>query len=536
MRIALLICIITSCSCSLETNKKASVFVVVVENLGVNKVTCHKEDSFDNSVAETMIPTAKAKKISGFQMLCEDGIRFTHAFVNSTQTAANLATILTGKYPYEHGLRYNGESYISSEEITFPELYRNKNYRTYFISGGAPILRYTNLNQGFEYFNDHFFEYPKKWFKPVKEIFEDSQDIIKDTPKNKDLLAVHYLTDIAFPNAETKDMFGEIRAKKVESQVDEVDYQLGEYIQFLKQQNRWKNSYFFLIGSTDVDSYDLQSKNTQITLIIKPPTNPTKDLGQYQKSDAYVSMVDVGNTLFEIFDPKFNQNNNKNILQKISLMSFLQPESNKFNNSDPSDEKEYSAESILIESPEKNGFSYALRKQQFLTILSNKEKVVRHYNTQIDRPEALPQTKKISDSANSAILQILSNLKLSDFEKDDFDEKKNNSIQDKKCKALIEKVLQKKESAFEFDKICKDNLSYLALSFYRNEDPELSDSYQKLFQSKYQVFKMDQTIANMNVELNYLWFFNKKIEKNYLDYILSKKEFKTLKDSLSNIN
>ncbi len=148
----------------------------------------------------------------------------------------------------------------------------------------------------------------------------------------------------------------------------------------------------------------------------------------------------------------------------------------------------------------------------------------------------MPQTKKISDSANSAILQILSNLKLSDFEKDDFDEKKNNSIQDKKCKALIEKVLQKKESAFEFDKICKDNLSYLALSFYRNEDPELSDSYQKLFQSKYQVFKMDQTIANMNVELNYLWFFNKKIEKNYLDYILNKKEFKTLKDSLSNIN
>lgn len=522
-------------SCSLEGKNSTSVFVVVVEKLGVEKISCRYDDNLTDS---------RTNKISGFLTLCEEGVRFTHAFVNSTQTSANIATILTAKYPFEHGLRKNGESYLSSYETTTAELAHNIGQKTYFISAGAPILRYTNLNQGFEFFNDHFFEYPKKLFKPAKDIFSESTEYIKESPK-RDFFAFHYLMDLAFPNTETKDSLGEVRAKKVESQIEEVDTQLGNFIQFLKKENKWNNSYFILVGTTDIDTADLHSANTQIALLVKPPSKP-RDLGLFRTNDSYLSLIDVGTTLKDIYKQPLNSD--ESTLQRTSFLKFLL-QTNLPDNEEPL--------SILIESPykeenshdstENKNFNYALRKERFLSIFSVKDKNVYNYNTQIDRPEMLPQTKKINLALDSSTAHILANLQLIDLaqltkessiETESYRLKKRFSLQkieketDKKCKLLIDRILQKKDSHVEFENKCNDSLTSLALSYYRNEEPESIESFQKLFSTKYQIWKMDQNLAKTNDELKSIWFFDRPVEKSYIEYVFSKKEFKSIKDSL----
>ena len=139
-RMILVLFFIALTGCQWETPTRPSVLVIAVESLGFSLVPCQSVEFETNP--------------SGLRTLCEQSVRFTHAFTPSVMSQAALASVLTARYPHEHGVRNNGADYLSGRFETVAEGARRRSYQTAMISGGPPIWSKSGLSAGFDFFDD----------------------------------------------------------------------------------------------------------------------------------------------------------------------------------------------------------------------------------------------------------------------------------------------------------------------------------------------------------------------------------------------
>ncbi len=88
--------------------------------------------------------------------LAADGILFENTQTPVPVTLPAHTTMLTGLYPFEHGVRSNGSYVVSPETVTLPELLRKHGYATGAILGAFPLEKRFGLNQGFDLYDDQF--------------------------------------------------------------------------------------------------------------------------------------------------------------------------------------------------------------------------------------------------------------------------------------------------------------------------------------------------------------------------------------------
>ena len=88
--------------------------------------------------------------------LAAEGVTFTRAYAHTPQTLPGYTTLLTGRLPFEHGVRDDGGFVLRPEVRTLAELLRNRGFAT----GGAVstfLLRSeTGVAQGFSFFDGRF--------------------------------------------------------------------------------------------------------------------------------------------------------------------------------------------------------------------------------------------------------------------------------------------------------------------------------------------------------------------------------------------
>lgn len=93
--------------------------------------------------------------------LARSGIRFHDVTTAVPVTLPSVTTILTGRYPYEHGVRDNAGFVLSAEEETLTERFRAEGWRTGAVVASAVLSADRGLAQGFEIYDDEFGgEYP----------------------------------------------------------------------------------------------------------------------------------------------------------------------------------------------------------------------------------------------------------------------------------------------------------------------------------------------------------------------------------------
>lgn len=276
--------------CQYGTASKSHLIVIAVDQLGVNEVNCSKESEPD----------------SGFDLLCEESVRMTHAFTPSILSGPALASLLTGDYPRSHGLRHHGKSWLSSSTTTLAEIARAQGYRTAFFSGGPPILRKLNLHQGFDYYDDYA-PLPQlkayRSFETLLNEFWSWQESWSSSP----IFTLFYVSDLNFWKEQTWDRLGEKRNLSFESQRQEVDENLADFVQKLKQKKIWDQSLVLLVGlqgppgverDRELSWQNLLSERSQVTALIKAPQKP-RDLGLSWSFDDNITIADLGHTLFE---------------------------------------------------------------------------------------------------------------------------------------------------------------------------------------------------------------------------------------------
>ncbi|HYN05938.1 MAG TPA: sulfatase-like hydrolase/transferase [Vicinamibacterales bacterium] len=86
--------------------------------------------------------------------LASEGVRFEWAFSPAPITLPAHASILTGLYPFEHGVRNNGNFYLADRFETLPAVLAAQGYRTAAFVSSFVLDRRYGLARGFERYDD----------------------------------------------------------------------------------------------------------------------------------------------------------------------------------------------------------------------------------------------------------------------------------------------------------------------------------------------------------------------------------------------
>ena len=306
--------------CEWKKPVRTSFLVVAVDRLGVTRAGCSEKDDATRS---------------GLAEMCDESVRFTHAFTTSTLSAPAMGSILTGQYPYRSGLRHNGAGELgtlSSSTRTIAERALELNYRTLFVSGGPPLLRRTGLHQGFEVFDDSIQPDSRRLHRSARQVVDIFSRWLDIQDREDPFFTVLHMGDMLVPWSPMPDDSGRVRESTVRGQFDEVDESLARLWDYLKKRGRWEHTTIVLVGlqgdSTDVrigevPALDLHSDTTHITMLIKEGARDRRTIDRDRGTqvavagqpaynwvpkawsfDINVSLADLGVTLFDWIEGK----------------------------------------------------------------------------------------------------------------------------------------------------------------------------------------------------------------------------------------
>jgi choline-sulfatase len=98
----------------------------------------------------------RAGETAALDRLAHEGVLVEDAVVQVPQTRPSHASIMTGRYPYEHGIRDNYSSPLAPATPTLASVLRSHGWDTAAFIGAYPVSRPSGLDQGFAVFDDPF--------------------------------------------------------------------------------------------------------------------------------------------------------------------------------------------------------------------------------------------------------------------------------------------------------------------------------------------------------------------------------------------
>src|SRR3954452_6311690 len=117
----------------------------------------------DRNVLLVTIDTLRADALGSYggraptpnlDALASHGARFTFAHAHAVVTLVSHASILTGAYPYEHGIRDNTGYRLRANQPTAATRLKARGFATAAFVGGFPLDRRFGLTPGFDVYDD----------------------------------------------------------------------------------------------------------------------------------------------------------------------------------------------------------------------------------------------------------------------------------------------------------------------------------------------------------------------------------------------
>lgn len=208
------------------------ILIVAVEGLKPEDLACSDGDNSD---------------LRGFNFLCQNFLGIQGVVANSTASAANLASLLTGLSPEKHGLRINDQG-LTASQVLLSEKLVLRGWRTSLFSGGAPLLRRAHLNQGFETFDESVPLAPKLPFRSFEGSVPPLLSWLKESEKQAQHFALITVSDLMFPEYTTISDKGDTRPRSLDGQIEELDESLFHFFEDLQKRDLWKKWWIVVLG------------------------------------------------------------------------------------------------------------------------------------------------------------------------------------------------------------------------------------------------------------------------------------------------
>ncbi len=141
-----------ACACSGGKERRPNVLLVTLDTTRPDYFSCYGYE---------------AGQTPSFDALAAEGVRFEHALSASAVTPVSHASILTGKYPYHHGLRVlsaDGGFRLPASERTLARVLHEAGYRTLAVHSAFPVSSTFGFDRDFDVFDSVEGELAKdKW-------------------------------------------------------------------------------------------------------------------------------------------------------------------------------------------------------------------------------------------------------------------------------------------------------------------------------------------------------------------------------------
>jgi arylsulfatase A-like enzyme/Flp pilus assembly protein TadD len=195
----------------------------------------------------------KQVKTPNIDGLAADGARFERAFAVVPVTLPSHATILTGTYPMLSGMHDFSVNKLSSQQATLASVLKQAGYATGAVVGSAVLDSRFGLNQGFDFYYDHF-DFSRldesnleDMKRPGDAVADVALDWLGKNTGKKFFLWMH-LYDPHQPYHPPESYAREYADHLYDGEIAFADEQVGRLVRYLKDKALYRNTLIVLSG------------------------------------------------------------------------------------------------------------------------------------------------------------------------------------------------------------------------------------------------------------------------------------------------
>lgn len=270
--------------------------------------------------------------------LLKKGVYFKNSYSNAPWTLPSISSLITSRYPSELGVK-NLVSKIGDNEFTISELMKEEGYRTCSIISHILLKKVYGFSQGYDIYNEKNIsdKFGNHYSISSPGVTKDAINFIRKNRSRKFFLFLHYFDPHyiyidheknfnykgTFTSKDISFLRKQIRLKNYsQKDIDYLKYCYNTEIRFtdkyidkvlkeLKKLNIFDNTLIVFTadhGEEFVErgwlghSTTLNSEQTNIPIIIKPPAGINMDIKNYE--DLNISNIDIVPTIISILKIK----------------------------------------------------------------------------------------------------------------------------------------------------------------------------------------------------------------------------------------
>jgi choline-sulfatase len=245
-------------------------------------------------------------KTPAFDTLAADGVVFERAYAHAPQTLPAHVTMLTGRLPFETGVRDDAGFIVKTGERLLPQLLRERGYATGGVVSAFLLRKETGISQGFDFFDD---EMPAGSLE-VRRDGAESEEIAErwlDEQRSSRVFLFLQLYDAHAPYA-LPARFGD--DKRYDGAIVYEDEIVGRLMRYLKSHQLYDRSTIVLVSDHGEGLGDhgerehglfLYDETIRVPLIIKQAAG----IGAGRRIPDLVQHIDLAPTILELVKAPF---------------------------------------------------------------------------------------------------------------------------------------------------------------------------------------------------------------------------------------
>lgn len=241
--------------------------------------------------------------------LAAQGARFSRAYTVTPLTIPAHSSLFTGMYPPRHGVRDNGDFFLSEEAITLAERMKGAGYRTMASVGAEVTSHHWGFAQGFEAFFDDMSDSAdetNRWKveRSGDKVVNDALGWLEQQGDQPWFSWVH-MFDVHHPYTPPEPYASRYPDPYV-GELAFVDAQVGRLVEHLRQSERLDNTWILVMSDhgegrgshgEGLHGVLLYDATTRIPLIIRGPDKPAVSVVEAPSSlvDVFATVLDIAN-------------------------------------------------------------------------------------------------------------------------------------------------------------------------------------------------------------------------------------------------
>jgi arylsulfatase A-like enzyme len=236
--------------------------------------------------------------------LARDGVLFLQ-----TSAAAPLtmhASLYTGRFPFGHGVRDNGDAALDPGQTTLAEVLQKQGYVTGAFVSSVVLASSRGLNQGFDSYSDDFAAVPGGLRRQANEVTDDALKWLARAGSSRFFAWLHFY-DAHAPYHPRSPYLESYPARPYDAQIAFMDDQVGRVLDFLRQADLLDRTLVVVIADHGEGLGDHREAGhgifvydsvIRVPLIIRTPFTGLRA----RIVDAVTRSVDVMPTLLDLLD------------------------------------------------------------------------------------------------------------------------------------------------------------------------------------------------------------------------------------------